>query len=91
MSLPKVDDRYRCKAALQGTIEKRMRIQRLNDERMGKMILKNRDTFWRKRTKDDRCFTWDELIIIFHKLNFTNDEILECMSVDYKDPLRREN
>lgn len=72
--------RERAKSALAGNIKKHMETEQVSDVYLAELIgVKSVQTFRLKLKNDDRCFDWEELRVLFKRLNFSDEEIMECM------------
>ena len=65
-------------ALLKGNIKKRMEALQITDKQMGALTGMHPDTFAKKTNHPER-FTYPELMVVFAKLQFPDNEILEVM------------
>lgn len=80
--IKKSEEEYRY-ILLKGNINKRMEAQQLTDKQMGGYIGVAGDTFKRKRNHPE-LFKYPELMKVFKKLNFPDNEIMEVMKLEQR-------
>ncbi|MDO5540563.1 MAG: toxin HipA [Eubacteriales bacterium] len=78
MPLIKKTDEERRHALLGGSIRKHMNADQVTKKQMGAITGMAPETFAQKTNHPER-FTYPQLVAMFHKLKFTDEEILEVM------------